>query len=79
MPGYTPNNLWFLYFRKMSWDAYFKMVSSKATALWKKKGKTKLTWTDLDMDAFPEGIFDPQYRASQITPLGGLQYWNIWH
>ena len=43
------------------------MVSSKTTASSKKKGKTKLTWTDRDTDVFAEGIFDPQYNGSDHT------------
>ena len=42
-------------------DAYFKMASSKAIASSKKKGKTKLTWTDQDTDVFAEVIFDTKY------------------
>ena len=59
---------WFLYFRRVSWDADFKMSSSKAThAFSKKKGKTKLIWTDRDTDVFVEVKFDPQYRGSDHT------------
>ena len=43
------------------------MSSSKATAFSKKKGKTKLTWTDRDTDVFAEGIFDPQCNGSDHT------------
>ena len=50
-----------------SWDAYFKMASCKTTASSKKKGKTKLTWTDRDTDVFAEVILDPQYRGSDHT------------
>ena len=56
-----------LYFRRVYWDAYFKMAFTKATASSKKKGKTKLTWTDQDTDDFAEVIFDPQYRGSDYT------------
>ena len=41
------------------------MASSKAIASSKKKGKTKLTWTDRDTDV--EVIFDPQYSGSDHT------------
>ena len=43
------------------------MSSSKATAFSKKKGKTKLIWTDRDTDVFAEVKFDPQYRGSDHT------------
>ena len=58
---------WLLYFRRVPWNAYFKMASSKATASSKKKGKTKLIWKDRDTDVFAEVIFDPQYRGSDHT------------
>ena len=51
----------------MSWDAYFKIASSKATVSSKKKGKTKLTWTDRDTDVFAEVMFYPQYRGIDHT------------
>ena len=64
---------WSLYFRNVSWDAYFKMASRKESAslkvIAKKKGKTnkKLTWTDQDTDVFAEVISDPLYRGSDYT------------
>ena len=49
------------------WDAYLKISSSKAIASSRKKGKTKLTWTDRDTDVFDVVVFDPQYRGSNHT------------
>ena len=80
---------WSLYFRSVSWDAYFKMASRKESAslkvVAKKKGKTnkKLTWTDQDTDVFSEVISDIPHAclmlfsmcSSTIATLRVPPYW----